>query len=66
MALVATEITGLPWSITAHRWDIAENNLIALKARKAAFVRAIDRRGAQELATLASLDNWRLISSTWA
>jgi len=58
MALVATEITGLPWSITAHRWDIAENNLIALKARKAAFVRAIDRRGAQELATLASLDNW--------
>lgn len=58
MALVAGELAEVPWSFTAHRWDIAENNLIALKARKAAFARAIDRRGAQELATHASLEGW--------
>lgn len=58
MALVAGELAVVPWSFTAHRWDIAENNLIALKASKAAFARAIDRRGAQELATLADLDSW--------
>ncbi len=58
MALVAGELAGVPWSFTAHRWDIAENNLIALKARRAAFARAIDRPGAQELAALANLPNW--------
>ncbi|MCL5981693.1 MAG: glycosyltransferase family 4 protein [Firmicutes bacterium] len=58
MALVAGELADVPWSFTAHRWDIAENNLIALKARKAAFARAIDRRGAQELAAFANWGNW--------
>lgn len=58
MALVAGELAGVPWSFTAHRWDIAENNLIAQKARRAAFARAIDRPGAQELAALANLPNW--------
>lgn len=58
MALVASELAGVPWSFTAHRWDIAENNLLSLKARKAAFTRAIDLRGAQELATHANLDGW--------
>jgi len=58
MALVASELAGLPWSLTAHRWDIAENNLLALKARRAAFVRAIDRHGAREFAAYARLANW--------
>jgi colanic acid/amylovoran biosynthesis glycosyltransferase len=59
MALVASEMSGVPWSFTAHRWDIAENNLLAVKARRATFARAIDRRGGQELAALASLDDWQ-------
>jgi len=46
MALIAGEISGIPWSFTAHRWDIAENNLLEIKAAKACFVRAISRTGA--------------------
>ncbi len=50
LALVAGEVSGLPWSITAHRFDIAEDNLLSTKARKACFIRAINRRGAREIA----------------
>jgi len=58
MALVAAGLSRVPWSFTAHRWDIAENNLIALKTRKAAFARAIDSRGAQELMSHAKFADW--------
>jgi colanic acid/amylovoran biosynthesis glycosyltransferase len=50
MALIAGKVSELPWSITAHRFDIAENNLLAVKARRACFMRAINRRGAREIA----------------
>jgi glycosyltransferase involved in cell wall biosynthesis len=50
LAMVASEVSGVPYSVTAHRWDIAEDNLLAAKVRSAAFVRAIDRIGAEELA----------------
>jgi colanic acid/amylovoran biosynthesis glycosyltransferase len=49
MGLIASTVSGIPWSFTAHRWDISENNLIATKAASAAFVRAISRRGSREL-----------------
>jgi glycosyltransferase involved in cell wall biosynthesis len=49
MALVAGEVSKLPWSITTHRFDIVENNLLETKAKKACFVRAISRRGAREI-----------------
>lgn len=52
LALIAGELTGTPWSFTAHRWDIAEDNLLALKLRRASYARAIDERGARAL-TLA-------------
>lgn len=45
MALVASEISGIPWSFTAHRWDIPENNLLSLKVRKAEFTRFISQSG---------------------
>ncbi len=51
VALIASRLSGIPWSFTAHRWDITDNNLIDCKLRSATFGRAIDRRGAQELAT---------------
>jgi colanic acid/amylovoran biosynthesis glycosyltransferase len=50
MAYVASELSGVSWSFTAHRWDIAENNLIAEKAASATFVRAIDVAGGDEIA----------------
>ena len=49
MALVAGEISDLPWSITAHRFDIVEDNLLNTKAEKACFVRAISMQGAREI-----------------
>jgi len=61
LAMIAAEIAGIPWSITAHRWDIAENNLLSLKAKKARFIRAINERGADEIVEIAGLPGWRPI-----
>jgi glycosyltransferase involved in cell wall biosynthesis len=52
MALIASQWSGIPWSFTAHRGDVVENNLLALKADKAALARYISvvtRTMAQEL-----------------
>lgn len=43
-ALGISELTGTPFSITAHRWDVYVENLFATKARRASFVRFIARR----------------------
>lgn len=53
LALLASRLSGIPWSFTAHRWDIAEDNLLGLKAREACFVRAISEHGAAELRGIA-------------
>ena len=50
MAMIAARASGTPWSFTAHRWDIREDNLLRVKATDAAFVRAISRRGARLIA----------------
>jgi glycosyltransferase involved in cell wall biosynthesis len=52
-ALLASAVSGIPWSFTAHRWDIYENNLLTTKLKSACFARAIDRRGAQALSRFA-------------
>jgi len=49
LAMVAAERAGVPWSLTAHRWDIREANLLPAKARSACFVRTISQAGAREL-----------------
>jgi colanic acid/amylovoran biosynthesis glycosyltransferase len=45
MAMLASWRSGVPWSFTAHRWDIVENNLLAAKAASASFVRFISGDG---------------------
>jgi len=45
MAMLASGLSGIPWSLTAHRWDIVENNLLAAKVRSASFVRFISEDG---------------------
>jgi colanic acid/amylovoran biosynthesis glycosyltransferase len=45
MGMVLSALTGIPWSLTAHRWDIAANNCFSPKARSAAFVRFISENG---------------------
>jgi len=49
MALIISEMTGIPWSMTLHRWDIMENNLLKIKAEKAAFLRCISENGKNEV-----------------
>ncbi|CAA7602189.1 Glycosyl transferase, family 1 [Acididesulfobacillus acetoxydans] len=54
-AWVAATVTRLPWSFTAHRWDIVENNLLPQKLTSAAFARFISLSGlrmAQEITPL--------------
>lgn len=49
MGVVAARMAEIPYSITAHRYDIAQANLLAWKAGGARFVRVIDQPGAAEL-----------------
>ncbi|HEU0070829.1 MAG TPA: glycosyltransferase [Alphaproteobacteria bacterium] len=49
-AMIAARVAGVPFSLTCHRYDIAQNNLFRSKARRASWIRAIDRAGARELA----------------
>ena len=44
-ALIASRVTGVPFSFTAHRWDISDDNLLAEKVRRASFARFISREG---------------------
>ncbi len=45
VALIAGEATGIPWSFTAHRWDIEENNLLNEKVSSSSFTRFISQDG---------------------
>ena len=45
MAMIASEVSGIPWSLTSHRWDIVEDNLLAAKVSSASFVRFISVDG---------------------
>lgn len=41
VAYVVSELTGIPWSCSAHRFDVFTDNLLHNKLESAAFVRAI-------------------------
>jgi glycosyltransferase involved in cell wall biosynthesis len=58
MAMLASEVAGIRWSLTAHRWDIAEDNLLRLKARSACFVRVVSEHGAGELRQIVDGSGW--------
>ncbi|HEX4014789.1 MAG TPA: glycosyltransferase family 4 protein [Candidatus Cybelea sp.] len=49
VAMVAASTSKIPWSATAHRWDIYERNAFDVKERSVEYVRAISARGAQDL-----------------
>jgi colanic acid/amylovoran biosynthesis glycosyltransferase len=49
MGMIAADIAGVAFSVTAHRYDIAQGNLLPQKARRARFIRAIDKAGASEI-----------------
>ncbi|MEJ2648326.1 MAG: hypothetical protein P8016_07975 [Sedimentisphaerales bacterium] len=49
MAFAMSTVTGIPWSFTAHRWDIRENNIMSAKCRTASFIRVISEAGKEEI-----------------
>lgn len=44
-AMVASEVTGIPWSFTAHRQDLVKPNALAAKVESSSFVRFISDDG---------------------
>lgn len=52
--MVASMVSGVPWSMTCHRWDIYEDNLLAAKVASARFTRFISRRGRDDAAALGA------------
>ncbi len=65
MAMVASAVSGIPWSLTAHRWDVVENNLLKQKARRACFFRCISEKTC-EMALERGCPGRTLSSCTWA
>jgi glycosyltransferase involved in cell wall biosynthesis len=59
MAMIASEATGTPWSMTLHRWDIYADNLLARKLGSACFTRVISKSALARVASVvpgASVD----------
>ena len=52
LAFVASRLTGIPFSITAHQHDIFYDNLTVSKVRAASFVRVISERNCGHLREL--------------
>jgi len=48
-AFVASQLTGVPWSITAHQHDIFSDNLVPEKVGSAQFVRVVSERNLRHL-----------------
>jgi colanic acid/amylovoran biosynthesis glycosyltransferase len=58
IAMIASSMTNIPWSVTYHRHDIERANLLALKLRCASFVRFISEAGlilAKEIAGVSQI-----------
>jgi glycosyltransferase involved in cell wall biosynthesis len=49
MALLISHVLDIEWSLTLHRWDIKENNLLEEKIKSAKFTRCISNHGKKEL-----------------
>ncbi len=45
MALIASQISKIPWSFTAHRGDITLNNMLDIKLQTVSFARFISKDG---------------------
>jgi colanic acid/amylovoran biosynthesis glycosyltransferase len=52
-AMMLSQLTGVPWSVTAHRNDILANNLIPEKLASASFTRFISKDGLETAKRLA-------------
>lgn len=55
MAMIVSIILNISWSITLHRWDIKENNMLMIKIKLAKFVRCISYHGKKELLNIVGI-----------
>ncbi|MEG0826067.1 MAG: glycosyltransferase [Bacilli bacterium] len=53
VAYLVSEITGIPWGVTTHRFDLYEKNAIEIKMKSASFIRCIDENGYKFLSTIS-------------
>ncbi|MBV8601828.1 MAG: glycosyltransferase [Candidatus Eremiobacteraeota bacterium] len=61
LAMVAARTAGITWSATGHRWDIYDDNFLALKAKRATAIRTISSQGKDAVcARVAPLDRARI------
>lgn len=60
-AYIASLYSGVPWSFTAHRWDIKESNMMEQKVRKASFARTISINGASNIKSRVDPGLWQKI-----
>jgi len=60
-AYIASLYSRVPWSFTAHRWDIAEGNMLSAKAKSSKFIRAIDTNGAEEIREQIPSSFWQKV-----
>lgn len=51
---VLSQYLSVPWSMTCHRWDIYENNLLALKTKSSAFTRFISNKGMKDALSIGA------------
>lgn len=57
MAMIASKLSGVEFSITAHRYDIAQGNLVQQKSISSKFIRAIDMPGRSEIIAQQHISN---------
>lgn len=60
-ALALSVLTDIPFSVSAHRWDIVDANLVREKCSRAAFVRVISQASRRLLEERAGMGNLRVI-----
>lgn len=56
MAYVASQLSSISWSVSLHRWDIKENNMLKEKIKSVKFVRCISENGKTELLKIIGTD----------
>lgn len=52
VAMIAGEVTGLPWSFTGHRWDLVDANILKEKIAAASFMRVVSADGVRRTVEL--------------
>jgi colanic acid/amylovoran biosynthesis glycosyltransferase len=53
MAMIASKVSGIPWSLTVHSWELTENNLLREKVESTVFTRAVSHFTQARLRRLA-------------